>query len=56
MSCCDRSSYDRWLLAGALALILCMALYGALTGGFDAQSQSGPPSGDGGPVAPSESE
>lgn len=46
MSCCERSSYDRWLLAGALAVILCVAVYGALTGGFDASLQSGPPSND----------
>lgn len=53
MSCCERSSYDRWLLAGALGLILCVVLYGAVTGGFDAPSQSGPPaaSGDGAPTA-----
>jgi len=51
MSCCERSSYDRWLLAGALGVILCVVLYGAVTGGFDAPPQSGAPSSDGAPAA-----
>ena len=44
MSCCERSSFDRWLLLGALVVVGAVVGYAALTNALDA-SHGGQPQG-----------